>query len=340
MKKMRKLIPAFAMLMVAAIMMTTASFAWFTMNESVDVTNMTVQAQAGGSMLIGTAPLTATSTGTNADFALQGTMKIKPTSYSATSKAWQIPADTKDVDVITGKNEGGWTSDGAHVATTKDNAGNMTVGTYVQYVVYVAVAGDTVTKNIKVDLSTASALQIANAYAVAFYVGETFDADEPALVLHVKDGATITGEATATIKTGHLYAAPTAIPSVVGATDAENGVGIKITMRVYVDGNLETGSTYTPQVNKYVSAKDTAYSSTKTYFVANTDAQGNVTYTPAAVENVYTEGANITADWFVIDGVENGTPEMIYYANNSTAPDAPSGLNVLFTLDDYGASSN
>ena len=52
MKKMRKLLPAFAMLLVSAIMMSTASFAWFTMNETVTATGMTVTAKSSGGLVI------------------------------------------------------------------------------------------------------------------------------------------------------------------------------------------------------------------------------------------------------------------------------------------------
>jgi hypothetical protein len=52
MKKMRKLIPAFAMLMIAAIMMSTASYAWFSMSTTATATGMQVQAKADAGILI------------------------------------------------------------------------------------------------------------------------------------------------------------------------------------------------------------------------------------------------------------------------------------------------
>ena len=47
MKKMRRMIPALCMLLVSAIMLSTASYAWFTMNEAVTATGMQVTAKAG-----------------------------------------------------------------------------------------------------------------------------------------------------------------------------------------------------------------------------------------------------------------------------------------------------
>lgn len=59
MKLSRKLIPAFAMLLVSAIMLTTASYAWFSLNTEVKVNGMTVKTSASDSVLIVGSELTA-----------------------------------------------------------------------------------------------------------------------------------------------------------------------------------------------------------------------------------------------------------------------------------------
>ena len=46
MKATRKLIPAFAMLLIAAVMMSTATFAWFSTNTSVTAGGMSIQAKS------------------------------------------------------------------------------------------------------------------------------------------------------------------------------------------------------------------------------------------------------------------------------------------------------
>lgn len=48
----RKLIPAIAMLTCSAVMLSTATYAWFTMNKEVQVTNMQVKAKADQGLLI------------------------------------------------------------------------------------------------------------------------------------------------------------------------------------------------------------------------------------------------------------------------------------------------
>ena len=48
----RKLIPALAMLLISAVLMSTASFAWFSMNKTVTATGMTVTAKADQTFLV------------------------------------------------------------------------------------------------------------------------------------------------------------------------------------------------------------------------------------------------------------------------------------------------
>lgn len=60
MKLSRKLIPAFAMLLVSAIMLTTASYAWFSINNKVTAKGMTVKTTAADSVLIAESALSTT----------------------------------------------------------------------------------------------------------------------------------------------------------------------------------------------------------------------------------------------------------------------------------------
>ena len=67
MKMTRKLIPAFVMLIVSAIMLSTASFAWFATNRDVTANNMSVTANANTKYLhISTAPDSGFNTQVNA----------------------------------------------------------------------------------------------------------------------------------------------------------------------------------------------------------------------------------------------------------------------------------
>ena len=52
MKMTRKLIPAIAMLLISAVMMSTASFAWFSMNTNVSATGMQIEAKSDQTFLL------------------------------------------------------------------------------------------------------------------------------------------------------------------------------------------------------------------------------------------------------------------------------------------------
>lgn len=49
---MKKLIPAFALLLISAIVLSTSSYAWFTMNSTVSASGMQVKASAGTGLVI------------------------------------------------------------------------------------------------------------------------------------------------------------------------------------------------------------------------------------------------------------------------------------------------
>ena len=56
----KKLIPTIAMLLVSMIMLSTATFAWFSMNNRVTVTGMTITASVGSNLLLANSTITAT----------------------------------------------------------------------------------------------------------------------------------------------------------------------------------------------------------------------------------------------------------------------------------------
>ena len=331
MKKMRRMIPALCMLLVSAIMLSTASYAWFTMNESVTATGMQVQAQAGGSMVIGKEPLYAESKNMDVGFANEGTKKLAPVSYFW-GEGWKTPNQPADVDPTTGSYSGDYTEGSVFGESN-----------YMEYTVYIAVSGDSIERNIEATLTTTSELPIKGAYAVAFYVDKaTIDATTvPDLILHVDEGQTIAGNENTdhaeSISSGNLFDAARWIPSTVGYDTPS--VGIKVTMRVFIDGNLQTGNMYTPLIPNYPSAKNTQYDKATTYYVQVSDG----VYELAPVENTYTQDQTITDDWYTYAGMiadPNEDHKMpIHYVRNESAPEAPTGLNVKFTLVDETTSA-
>ena len=345
MKKMRRLIPAIAMLLVSAVMLSTASFAWFTMNEKVEATGMTVQAKSDGTMVIDTKPLTALSTGWEAQFAPLGNKKISPVSYGTYHVASEVATggDENGIQIDTTPSTGWFdaykpelvdsmTGESKYFKTASLN------GNYVDYVVYIGLASESAVKNIKATLTTTSDLHIAGAYAIAFYVDtditstETYGTDAtPALVLHCND------ETTTTKYTGNLFTSAVTIPSTVGVTATQDnpGVGIKVTMRVFIDGNLKDGGEYVPMKATYKPAEG-KFDPAVSYFVKD----GNNYVNAEINDNDYTNAdgtyKDVDVDWYVFDKYEKDTENArdTYFVSNANAPMAPSALDVSFELVD------
>lgn len=85
MKKFRKLIPAFAMLLVSAVMLGTSTFAWFSMNTTVTATGMNVTATSDTPYFVISATKTdisgSTGTATTATATTSST-SVKPVAYT------------------------------------------------------------------------------------------------------------------------------------------------------------------------------------------------------------------------------------------------------------------
>ena len=98
MKKFRKLIPALALLLVSAVLMSTASYAWFSMNNKVTVTGMEVKTQVSSNLLIAEDELTSTSLKSDENFKTEITETVKgilePVS-TADAKAFYYTVDAK-----------------------------------------------------------------------------------------------------------------------------------------------------------------------------------------------------------------------------------------------------
>lgn len=223
MKKMRRMIPAFAMLMVAAIMLSTASYAWFTMNEQVTASGMQVQAKAAGSLLISRKRMTASSKDISVDFTDITKKNLKPITYIEADTDWQAVLDA-EVDPLYGTITKG----------SLDSVDVVAPGEYFyEQVVYIATAGNAYKAPLQMDIEAIAGMdaKIAPAYTIVISVGETANWAAPDL-FYSYDAAT---------EEGATYKATTKefdIPSTYGAT-AATAVGLKVTIRIYVDGNMD-----------------------------------------------------------------------------------------------------
>lgn len=132
MKKMRKLIPAFAMLMVSAIMLSTASFAWFSSNTKVTATGMQVQATSSGGLAIAvnatkdTAPADKSVYASSVNLATanewtNGSTRIQPVSNHAGTNEW-FTGKAGSVNASAVNNEG-YTAVDLNAVASKDGLG-------------------------------------------------------------------------------------------------------------------------------------------------------------------------------------------------------------------------
>lgn len=258
MKKMRRLIPAIAMLLVSAVMLSTASFAWFTISTEAQATGMTVSAKASSSLLIinasegtdsaetkflnSTGIATFTGKGTN----LQPATHITDQSVTSDNNLCYI-TNTKDViDPSTGKIK---TGEGATAATWGAAVENTH---YKDYTVYLGTAGENMTGALTATVTCdADAIaQIHNAIAIDFLMGYVYKDDvngTSTTVEYVTDATAHLELAKATagqeIPLGNVDI-PVAISTAEGATTATaTGDYLVITMRVYFDGAYEGSST-------------------------------------------------------------------------------------------------
>ena len=172
----RKLVPAIAMLACSAVMLSTATYAWFTMNKEVSVTNMQVQAKADQGLLINEVAtandpnwdekattnqtegikLHATSTAnTGTWYVAYSTKKSSAASAGQSAASADLTSDgyktlgtdittgtTKSVAAVAGTNalqEITWVD--ADQDTTYDNG----EGYYVKYTYYLKSSGDAIT---------------------------------------------------------------------------------------------------------------------------------------------------------------------------------------------------
>ncbi len=248
MKKTRKLIPAFAMLLIATLMMSVASYAWFSMSTTVTATGMSVKAQASGSLLISNeynGTYGASVAFTEDDIVLQPATYVEnlTTLKDATGAAltgtnsYVYVTNTNAVDQTTGL------GNDLRYAIVNNTTGDPDY--YKDYTVYIC--GDTAldagTVTASVTFATATGSQQAT--RVDFIVNSS----AATAVTPEATGITVTDSVIAAEGTNQTAALGTlAIP----AKDATSATRLAITMRVYIDG----AATSTEGTEAYANTED------------------------------------------------------------------------------------
>lgn len=166
MKKARKLIPALAMLLISAVMMSTASFAWFSMNTSVKAEGMKVQATTSKNLVISANNTLGNSESDKVDFG-STTKELKPTSTSDFSKFFK--ADEK-VDINSGA-----LNTGATISEVGDAEADNYYAVYTFYVRVDGISTDTFEHLYVNEITVTSADSDLNDISKALRVGVVCD---------------------------------------------------------------------------------------------------------------------------------------------------------------------
>ncbi len=110
----KKLLPAIGMLAISAAMLSSATFAWFTMNKSVEVTGMKLKAQAEKGILINEKAGVSDGTWSEEAFADSTVNALRPASTANFTNWWH--ANSKKTNTEAGVNAGGTAVDTDTVA--------------------------------------------------------------------------------------------------------------------------------------------------------------------------------------------------------------------------------
>ncbi len=249
MKKMRKIIPALAMLLMSAVLMSTASFAWFSMNTQVTVSGMQVKAKAaGGSLIINEQyDLLLSESKSSIEFNEEA-KALSPTTFE--TDAWKY-AEGKKVDTATGKMKIDPTTNQPYALTavTEANAASY----YLDKVFYIASAGGELSgQKLKASVNITTTAEEADKMALnATSVAVALLKNASGEIKFTETGAkgTVTtapalnvsfvGQTTA--NEGFISGESEIVIPTMSADATENGAGaLAVLVRIYFDGNLST----------------------------------------------------------------------------------------------------
>lgn len=251
-KAMRKLIPAVIMLLISAMLVGTSTYAWFSMNRTVTVTGMQVQAKAEKSLVISTdAPTASTATRTIAMEAFTDPLtpvrhleSLTPSSEAVLLSASNLEKLTNPdlIDPNTGIKYSG--EGGTLAYSTAVNDDPTGADYYHDYVAYISSAGGEMTGmnlTVKLDVTNEVYASLAtedtwNAVSVDFYLTDESDATKG------KYMGTLNLKQSGLAATAGAHSSTTPLTLITNGSIPANSTGstdyLKVTMRVYFDGAL------------------------------------------------------------------------------------------------------
>ena len=366
MKKMRRMIPALCMLLVSAIMLSTASYAWFTMNDQVTASGMEIQAEAAGALVISDRPLNHAGGSPSVEFTTDKKTLTQIT-LNKTDGKWYQPDVNNDavIDQVTGVVTGNTTLVEVPFTNATTNAPQNTSYFYDEEI-YIGVAGEAKANhklNVVLTAPSSAAGTATYAYAIAVYVlgvYETADGaagahagvnDIPAAIVWVDK----TEENGVPRNTAEINLSNFVIPSIEGVGQQDEKVtGLKVVLRMFVDGNLASGTptyvsnsvalksgdadlpTYKLENGEYVEdtiSFDDTYHANMDYFilenVAGEDEEPEYVERPVIVPSDLQDGGDLPAGWYYY--VDQMSQVYVKYVNNQNVPATGSTLSIKFT---------
>ena len=130
MKKTKIIIPALGMLLLSTAASVTGTVAWFSANNSVSATGMTVAAKSDGVFL---EIAGAADSGTYSDI---GTSNVNAQLYPVAHEPWSAKADIEDFDLNDDSTNDNWyfRYSGSSTAATQAMTAKTYIGTFTDYV--------------------------------------------------------------------------------------------------------------------------------------------------------------------------------------------------------------
>lgn len=238
MKKFKKLIPAFCMLLVSAVMLGSSTFAWFSMNNKVTASGMSVEAKANTLYAV-IAKEADLETGKIKENYVQHNVDLTTLVTGDNLKKYPLAYNNKGTKITVGNTEVADKTFYTANSTERDDAGDATTNTNVtngKVIAFSSNAGDAFCKD----------------YAVKYtvYVGISRDSSKD-YTGSVKAYCTLTGETGINLRayvvvadaaTGTYFESTVADDAAVtisaGDVDLKkDGTCVKVDIYIFIDGN-------------------------------------------------------------------------------------------------------
>ena len=338
------------------------------MNDQVTASGMEIQAEAAGALVISKQPLNHTGGNPSVEF---DTAKktLTQITLGKTDGKWYQPDVNNDavIDQVTGVVTGNTTLVEVPFTNATTNAPQNTSYFYDEEI-YIGVAGEAKANhklNVVLTAPSSAAGTATYAYAIAVYVLGVYETADGAAGAHaavnrVPDAIVWvdkTQENGVPRNTAEIDLGSVSIPSIEGVGQQDEKVtGLKVVLRMFVDGNLASGTpTYLPNsvalkagsIDSFELQADGTYKATtiefsnkydpsKTYFVEETVGDEKVER-PAIVPDTLQADEQIPTGWYYY--VDQISEVYVKYVNNQNVPATGSILSIKFTAVDKAANN-